>query len=184
GVPDVLGRREGRQQVAGSIALGITSCLVIAALAATAYPRIGVWRNNVTLFTSAIAVDPKNSFAYCGLGTELIDQGDTEGAIRNLLKALKYHPEYTDARYNLAEAYREAGRIDKAIEQYKLVIRQCPRYERAHNNLGSIYALQGKYDLAIAEFKTVLKINPHHPSARNNLRNAQRAKAAKAGLLR
>jgi len=177
GVPSLLGIASERPSRVRSIALAIAACAVVAVLAVMTYARVGIWRNNLTLFSSTLEVDPTNSFAHCGLGTELLHQGDTEGGIRHLRMALKYHPEYTDARYNLAEAYREAGRIDEAIAEYKRVIRQCPWYAQAHNNLGGIYAMQGKYDLAIAEFKAALKADPASRSARDNLRKAQRAKA-------
>ncbi len=62
----------------------------------------------------AVAAAPNAFPARKALGQALLETGDVEGAIRELLTGIKLAPESPGLFYTLARAYQRAGRLDDA----------------------------------------------------------------------
>jgi Flp pilus assembly protein TadD len=58
-----------------------------------------------------------------------------------------------DARFDLAGALMQMGRVDEAIAQYKRILEINPRDAQAHRNLGVAYFKKGLVDEADAQFQ-------------------------------
>ncbi len=66
------------------------------------YYRMGKKDKYKELMEKIIAQDPTNATLYYNLGVTAFEMGDNEGAISYYEKALKYNPEMTEARLNIA----------------------------------------------------------------------------------
>ena len=101
------------------------------------------------------------------------------------------HPSTLASRNNLANAYRDAGRLDEAIALHEQTLTDLthilgphhPNTLTSRNNLASAYRDAGRLDEAIALHEQNLIdlthiLGPHHPNtltSRNNLAKAYRA---------
>jgi hypothetical protein len=73
-----------------------------------------------------------------GVGAALINR--TEEAEAHFRRALELAPDYAAAHYNLANLYRDQGRLDAAHAEYLLALRYDPGLEAARLNLKAIDA--------------------------------------------
>jgi tetratricopeptide (TPR) repeat protein len=62
--------------------------------------------------------------------------------------------------FNLANAYRDAGRTDEAMRLYERVVDVLPGLAEAHGNLGVLDFQAGDVERAIARFEKALSANP------------------------
>jgi tetratricopeptide (TPR) repeat protein len=73
-------------------------------------------------YAQAVALDPYNPNTRIALGGLYYAAGNFETAIRIFELAVTTKPDLANSHYNLAYAYREAGRYDQAINQMTLVL--------------------------------------------------------------
>lgn len=73
-------------------------------------------------YAQAIRLDPYNPVTRISLGGIFYAAKDYKSAIREFEYAVQTKPDYANARYNLAIAYKENGEIDKAIDQMSQVL--------------------------------------------------------------
>ena len=74
----------------------------------------------IALLKSAINADPDSFNGYNALGYAYLDQSDLHAAIDAFKEATVRHPDAKEGYFDLAEAYRQIGRIDlckAALEQ-------------------------------------------------------------------
>ena len=76
----------------------------------------------IQTFSQAIALDPLNPNLRIALGGIHYALGDYDSAIDLFKIAVLAKPDLANARYNLAVAYREKGRIEDAIREMTLVL--------------------------------------------------------------
>ena len=108
-------------------------------------------------------------------------------------KAIEIHPDFARARYDLATALLQKGRVDEAIGQYQKVLEIHPHPDKTHNilgnellqktlelrvqpdvaevhdNLGSALLQKGRVDEAIIQCQMALEIRPDDAEAQINL---------------
>ncbi len=76
----------------------------------------------VDAYRQAINLDPMNPNLRIALGGIYYSRGDYENAIDSFKLAIATKPDYANAHYNLAIAYRENKQIDKAIVTLNTVL--------------------------------------------------------------
>jgi Flp pilus assembly protein TadD len=64
-----------------------------------------------------VAAAPNAFPARKALGQALLENGDVEGAIRELLTGIKLAPQSPGLHFQLARAYQRAGRLDEATRE-------------------------------------------------------------------
>jgi tetratricopeptide (TPR) repeat protein len=147
----------------------------IAALSVAAFVQTGYWRDDLTLFGRAIALNPRNWVAHNNLGVALAKRGRSDEAFEQFSLAVAARPTYADARYNLALELYDRQRLDEAAAQYREVIRLRPDNQGAHVNLGAILFRQGDLDGAIARYREALRLRPGDPGGLDALRELRSA---------
>jgi len=135
--------------------------------------QIKNWKDNVTLFSYTLKVDPQNFFAHNSLGSALLLEGKTDEAINHFLEAIKNEPGYYSAHFNLASAYLELGKYQDAVEHYKLSFIE-KEDAGGFNNVGFALLKQKKYDEAEVWFKKAIELDSNLLDARINLANTYR----------
>jgi len=154
-----------RQSVAIAlcVAVALLACLVLTCR------QVGYWADNKALFQRALAVTGPNAFARVNLAESLRDEGDLEGAARELEAALAINPKYRQARHNLGAVFMLQGKLPEASEQFQEALRIHPDYASAHNNLAEALMQQGNIEQALAHWATALRLELDLPEALNNL---------------
>jgi hypothetical protein len=155
-------------------ALGAVGGAAVLAAAVAAHPVVGYWRDSETLYRRALRVDSRNWLAHAKLADLLLDRRHVAEAMSHLTVALEVYPEYSEARYNLAVALEQQGKLQSAIAEYERLLVHAPDHALGHNNLGSLLARLGRLDQAIPHFEAAARIRPEDPAIRANLDLARR----------
>ncbi len=161
-------RRTGARRV---LAAGFAAALVALAVSSAAYVR--VWRDSLTLFEYTVGVTRDNYLILNNLGTELLDRGRSEEALRVLQEVARIDPEHCNAHYNLGVTLIRRVRYQEAVA---VLYRSLVCYEQAghtggyiadtHYNLGIALAALGRFSDAERHFRTLLRIMPNYPRGR------------------
>lgn len=141
----------------------------VVAFAVRAHGQVGIWRDAVTLFGHAVAVDPKNPIAHLNLGVALSERGELERAKVHYEEALRLRPHYAEVVNALGNAALDRGDTAEAIAHYSAALRIAPTYAIALNNLGYALARAGRIREAIPAYEEALRIDPALGKAENNL---------------
>jgi tetratricopeptide (TPR) repeat protein len=120
-------------------------------------------------FTKVTAADPQNPDGWVNIGRVRQLEGQTDGAIKVLDKALELRPGLARANYFYARVLKEEGKYHEAVAKLESVLQQYPRDRVVRNELGRIYFLQKKYMDAVKEFEITLSIDPEDLQAHYNL---------------
>ena len=131
--------------------------------------RVLDWRDDVTLFTQALAAEPDDYHLHDALGTAYWMRGDAEGAGREWRETLRLEPNSVAPLASLGALYAQQGRFDQAIPLLENALRLNPDDADAHLNLGAAYAETGKLDQAEEQFRAALLLAPMNFSAHNVL---------------
>lgn len=70
-----------------------------------------------SFLANAIRLDPKFAPAQLQLGILKAEKGDYAGAIPHYARAIDINPQFEEAHYRLAQAYRRTGETDKAKDE-------------------------------------------------------------------
>lgn len=119
----VKARRGAVAAVVGALAL---------ALAARGWARIPAWKDNLTLATTDVAVQPRSARLQAGAGIFLEEAGRDRDAEQALERAVAIWPDYAQARYNLAVLLVRRGARDEAIAHLERVVAQQPSNPRPY----------------------------------------------------
>jgi Tfp pilus assembly protein PilF len=167
GVVDLLSGWRSRRFV-----LGACAALVIGALVPVARAQVSYWRNSESLWTHAIAVNPRDGLAEFSLGDFFLAHDRAEEAVSHLNKAVSILPNYAPAHFQLAVALGNEGNVDAAISEYRKVLSLGSDTLAVRYNLANVLLQQGEVDEAISHYNAALKIQPDYADAETNLANA------------
>lgn len=154
----------------GSLALGYDGADTYEYLG-LAYTELGDPRG-LEYFRHALTRRPSD-LLHLKMATMLMDEGDVQGARRNLIQAIDRTDDIAiaqRARYELGAVYRALGELPLAEEQYRAIIAGDARAADAHFYLGEIYSHQGDADRALAEWRAARALDPNHRRAIERLR--------------
>jgi protein O-mannosyl-transferase len=141
---------------------------VLVGLGVLTWNQVHVWHDSQTLWTHALAIDPRSPTAHQNVGTALAQQGKPAEAIEHYRHALKIRPEHADTHNNWGLALARQGKPAEAGEHFRQALRLRPDFADAHNNSGATLAEQGKLAEAIEHYQQALRFNPDHASAHYN----------------
>ena len=160
----------------GRMVLGGLMIGTIGTLAVCGYIQTSYWKNDETLWKRALACTSGNYVALNNLGNALVKQGKLDEVIAQFQRALEVHPDFPDARsnlakarYNLGNSLFKQGQLDEAIAEYRASLASAPENAEALNNLGNALATRGADDDAIAQYQKALAIQPGYSDAHYDL---------------
>ena len=144
------------------------------------YARNFDWRDDESLWTSAITAYPEAARPYNNLGNVLLARSDLPGAAAQFEAALRIRPDYAEAHYNLGKTLAQMpGRLPEAIAEYEAALRDRPdyspklHYTYAHVSLGNaLLRMPGRVPEAIEQYEQALKLDPNIAEAHYDLGTA------------
>jgi tetratricopeptide (TPR) repeat protein len=128
----------------------------------------GDLHNAAMLFNSILEQDPANPNALHSLGVIHNLQGDYHNAIKFISEAIAIVPNYHIFHINIAEAYRNAGRLRRALGCCRTALKLCPDFPDGLTTLGLVLQGLGKLDEAADVFSQLIHRYPGMASAYNN----------------
>jgi Flp pilus assembly protein TadD len=126
--------------------------------------QLQYWKDSGTLFSHAVALDPKNYMARKCYGLFLCEQGKLPEAILQLRKAVQIFPKGPDAHTCLGQALCRAGDDEAAAAELGVALRLRPNDAAEHEEMGSILIDQKLPGEAAAEFGVALQYKPDNPT--------------------
>jgi tetratricopeptide (TPR) repeat protein len=104
------------------------------------------------------------------VGVELAREPDRlDDAIGYYERAVRRNPGFTEAHYNLGNAWRRRQRPDRAEAAYRRALELRPDFAAAWLNLGRVHVTRGALDDAAAAYRRAVELDPASWEARNNL---------------
>jgi tetratricopeptide (TPR) repeat protein len=100
------------------------------------------------------------------LGQAHAEQGDFEGAIRSLQRALELKPEVPEANAALGVIYLKQGKLAEAEAALKAELRGRPADLKSLQNLAAVLELESRPEEALPLLRTALKTKPDLADAR------------------
>lgn len=149
--------------------------MVCLALASRTYARNSDWKDELSLWTSAVSVCPGSAKAHYNLGKALeVLPGRTQDAVAEYRESLRIDPDHADVHNNLANALAAIpGRLPEAIAEYETALRLDPDRAEPHNDLANaLVHLPERLPEAIAEYRAALRLRPDTAEIHYNLANA------------
>jgi tetratricopeptide (TPR) repeat protein len=92
-------------------------------------------------------------------GTDLGRNGDLDGAVTLLRRAVELNPALVDGHFNLAVALARLGQLDGAITSMREVVRLQPKDVEAHTRLGTWLSSQGRHADAVVHLERAAGLN-------------------------
>lgn len=126
-----LARRPSRK---ATILAGVGVALAVGALGARSIVRNRDWRDNGTLFESALAVRP-SALAHFNLGNRARRNGDIRSAVAHWEAAVALDPGDADAWNQLGVMAANAGRWAEARDRFQRALAAFPGHPAAAENL-------------------------------------------------
>lgn len=145
--------------------------ILVGLLALGSYAQKRHWRDNISLFSHALTVNPRSYMAHYNLGLTLADDHRAR-AITHYRAALKIKPDYDRAWNNLGVALVGEGQIEEAITAYREAVRHRPSNPQAYYNLGLALAGRKEYQEAIRCYRKALFLRPRSAETHNSLGQA------------
>ncbi len=154
-------------------ALRRTGCLtilvIITVMGVWGHRQAGYYRNSITLFSRAVALDPGNFFALTGLGNAYQQAGEMQKAETFFRQALRLRPDSAGAHNNLGLALAARGKTGEAMGHFMRAVEIAPTFAQARVNIGNLLLKKGAVKQAAFQYKLALRYDPGLVSAANNL---------------
>jgi protein O-mannosyl-transferase len=180
------------------LVLSLSAIIIVFILMIVTINQVSLWRNSFSLFEHCLNVTTRNYIIHSNLGGAFLNtvpisdsavnstknsngvninnpdisslqKNNLDKAMYHFLRALKYNPDFADARNNLGVALARQGQLDNAISNFRKALLSRSDYVDAYNNLGSALARQGNLDEAILTFKKSLQIKNDDFMVHNNV---------------
>jgi protein O-mannosyl-transferase len=136
------------------------AALVVGALTVVAVRQANYWRNNLSLFTRAVAVTDRNYRAEALLGVALSASEKHDEAIMHYRTSLSIWPGNAEVHSNLGASLFARGKIDEALNEFYEAVRYKPQAALYHYNLGVMLNEKGRVREGLEEVKAAVQLEP------------------------
>jgi len=150
-------------------AYGLLTAGLVIVLGTLTWRQARLYRDEVTIWTHTVALNPATARGYYNLAYALAQQGAADRAIAAYEKSVSLDDGYVRAHVNLASLLGKQGREQEAIEHLRRAIELEPTLGEAHFNLGLACLKQKAWPEAIKAFRQAVQYGPHLVTARKHL---------------
>jgi tetratricopeptide (TPR) repeat protein len=147
-----------------------------------AYLRLSRWADGIAQLRMVLTMTPNDAEArrllvdgYNTYGVTLAQAGDFGLAISQFKNALALDDRNESARYNLATALFDAGRMHESFVEIERALALGPANADAHHLKGKLLALQGRIPESLASLEAAARLSPDDPLIREDLARVQLA---------
>jgi tetratricopeptide (TPR) repeat protein len=130
--------------------------------------QIGIWRNDMVLWSYVITKDPDNYLAHYIRSFTFKMKGQLDKAMEDSDKAIALNPAYLPSYQNRADIFEKKGLFDKALADYDKAIALNPSKPEMYYKRGTLFEKVGQHKKAAADYDKVVALNPLHYEAYYN----------------
>jgi protein O-mannosyl-transferase len=130
--------------------------VIVIVLAGVTVTRSLDWKDDVSLFKSAIRAAPLSPRGYYNLGCAYQTLGNLTAAQWEWELALRVDPGYADALAQMGTLAAVRGDLGLAERDYLAALRAKPKSPMVHYNLGMLYEEKGETDRALEQYELFL----------------------------
>jgi Flp pilus assembly protein TadD len=141
----------------------LLAAAVLAPLGMATASQVRLWRDEVTLYTHALAVTSDNWMIEPALGNALAREERFAEALPHLQRAVRLSPGDPDVRYDLGNVLFRLGRLPEAEAAYREALRMRPSDADFQHNLGTTLVALGRLREAEAAYREALRLRPGNP---------------------
>jgi tetratricopeptide (TPR) repeat protein len=149
--------------------------LVVGGYAFRTVARNREWKDDMTLFSSAVSTYPGSAKMHHALADVMAESGHIDEAILGFRHALSIREEAMTYN-NLGNAYGLKGDLKRAVPAYQKAVEIEPDYAEAWTNLGVTGLRFGKAQLAADAFSKASALKPDDYEVKFNLARSLEAK--------
>jgi len=106
------------------------------------------------------SADRKASNTFLLRAADLFNNGDLDGALDKLNKAIRLDPSHAEAYQARGDLWRNKNELDKAIADCTEAIRLDPQLATAYTTRGAAWCQKGDFDKAIADCTEAIRLDP------------------------
>ncbi len=154
---------------AHSAKVWLAALLMMMLLIPLSWHQTGFWRNSITLFSRAVAVDPLNYNAYSDLGVALQAEGRWPEAFKAFTRAVAIKPDYLKGLLNLGIALKKKQRYDEADKIFAQALKIDPASLRTYIVWADSKSAQGALPEGVEILQKALVLAPEDPVLNYNL---------------
>ena len=162
------------------------AAVVVVLLGSLTWRQAEIYRDEVTLFSHIVTLNPMARDAHLNLGNALLEADRTEEGLAASRTAVEQRPESADAHSNLGLALSNLERFTEAEESLRRALELDPRHKSALQNTAELLRKQEQYEAAVEAYQTVLERDRRYALAYagmgDALFNLQRHEEALASL--
>ncbi len=118
------------------------------------------------IFSRLLARHGESAEISVSLGQARAQEGDYEGAIETLTRALQLKPDVAEANATLGVIYLKQGRLDEAERALRAELAARPTDVKSANVLATVLDLLGRPEEALPILRAALKTKPDYADAR------------------
>lgn len=148
-------RFPGLRGKSGKVALAA----VLAVLGTLTWRHAANFRDELTLFSHIVSLNPRARDAHLNLSRALSEAGRHDESLAASRVAARQRPDQPDSHSNLGVALMNVERFEEAEASLHRALELNPRHRNAQLNLGEAMKRQGRYEEAIERFRLVLEID-------------------------
>ncbi len=134
--------------------------LVLAVLAALSWAQSSVYRDEVTLFSHIVALNPAARDAYLNLGSALFEADRLEEGLAASRLAIRYRPDSAGAYSNMGRGLLKQNKFEEAEAHLERALEIDPRKGSALQNLAELLRKTRRYEAAVEAYRAALRVNP------------------------
>lgn len=148
-----------------SAAVPISAALVTAGLAVMTFGQTHIWKDNLSLWTYAIQIEP-HSFSHFNRGVARQERGDFDGAIEDYSRAIELNSDLADAYNNRGLLRYKRGEFQDAMNDTTRAIELSPPGSPfPYNSRGLVKMALGDPMGAIEDYTRAIKRFSEFPEA-------------------
>lgn len=118
-------------------------------------------------YRAALAINPDEPQVHKNLGTDFMELGLYDDALKEYQSAVRLAPGYSEAYLNMGADLQYLDRYQEAEAAYRNALAIKPEVAVAHYDLGVALRRLGRREEALAQVKEALRIQPDYNEARS-----------------
>ncbi|MDX6768026.1 MAG: tetratricopeptide repeat protein [Elusimicrobiota bacterium] len=144
----------------GRFGTPVRVALLASVLSVLTLRQAAFWRDDVSLWTRAVALAPQAYLPRSNLALAFDAAGDRVNAAEQYLWAIKLEPRDVEARVNLGAIRSKEGDYKAAESLYREALALRPSHAPAHFNLAFLLRATGRKDEGLRHLREALRLEP------------------------
>ncbi|HEV2113514.1 MAG TPA: tetratricopeptide repeat protein [Terriglobales bacterium] len=121
------------------------------------YEQAKDYKKAIDAYRRSVDLDHDNLDSIRGLAQNLLNDGQTDGALEQFKTVAESDPQDPQAALRIAEIYRQQGKFDEALDSLKKAQALVQDSLEIPYNMALVYEAQGRYDDAVSLLQGLLK---------------------------